>query len=419
MRDPVCGMDVDGEEARAQKLCGDYAGQGYFFCAAVCRQAFLMDPKRFVNRQEQSDLVGGGLSGTLRSFDPSDVKERLGHSGLLPWLEAAVRQNASDLFLSVGQPPTLKVFGSFRLLGDVSLREGHLARIVEALLPEPKLAQFKQGREVDMGLGVKDLSRFRVNAFREQNGIAIACRPIPMRVPSLQELKLPPIVEKLTHCSRGLILVAGPAGSGKTTTLAAFLDAINQREERHILTIEDPMEYVIPNRHSLIHQREVGLHTRSFADGLRNALRENPDVIVTGELRDMESVALAIRAAETGHLVLGTLHSGSAVQAVTRILGVFESALQPSIRVQLSQSLQAIIAQKLLNRRDGKGMVVATEALIATYAVRNVIQQNRIQELRSYLQCGSQEGMHTLEQSVRSLTDQGLVDAGETVTLLP
>lgn len=344
--------------------------------------------------------------------EPSEPSERLRHSGLLPWLEQAVRQNASDLFLSVGKPPTLKVFGSFVRLAEAPLTAERLTRMTEALLPEQKLAQFRKGREADMGLEVEGLSRFRVNAFQEQSGLVIAFRPIPLRIPTLSELKLPPIVENLTHCPRGLILVTGPAGSGKTTTLAAFIDAINRREERHIITIEDPIEYVIPDRRSLIHQREVGFHTQSFADGLRSALRENPDVIVTGELRDLESISLAIRAAETGHLVLGTLHSGSATQSITRILDVFEAALQPQIRTQLSQSLQAIIAQRLLKRRDGPGMVVATEVLIATTAVRSVIQQNRLQELRSYLECGAGKGMHTLERSVQTLVNQGSVEAG-------
>lgn len=401
MRDPVCGMDVSAEGAQAQGLYEDRAGRRHFFCAATCREVFLMNPERFAAPEEP--LAGPPA--------PSGNSEQLHHSGLLPWLEQAVRRNASDLFLSVGKPPVLKVFGSFRPLTEEPLTSERLTRITEALLPEPKLAQFRQGREVDMGLEVQGFSRFRVNVFQEQNGLVIAFRPISLRIPTLSELKLPPIVENLTHCPRGLILITGPAGSGKTTTLAAFIDAINRREERHIITIEDPIEYVIPNRRSLIHQREVGLHTHSFADGLRNALRENPDVIVTGELRDLESISLAIRAAETGHLVLGTLHSGSATQSITRILDVFEAALQPQIRTQLAQSLQAIVAQRLLKRRDGPGMVVATEALIATYAVRNVIQQNRLHELRSYLECGAGKGMHTLEQSVQTLVNQGLVEA--------
>ena len=401
MRDPVCGMDVSTEGAQAQRLYEDYAGRRYFFCTAVCREVFLMNQERFAPLEELS----------ARPPELSEDSEKLRRSGLLPWLEQAVKQKASDLFLSVGKPPMLKAFGLFKPLAEAPLTSERLTRITEALLPEPKLAQFRQDREVDMGLEVQGLSRFRVNAFREQNGIAIAFRPISLRIPTLSELKLPPIVENLTHCPRGLILVTGPAGSGKTTTLAAFIDAINQREERHIITIEDPIEYVIPDRRSLIHQREVGFHTQSFADGLRNALRENPDVIVTGELRDLESISLAIRAAETGHLVLGTLHSGSATQAITRILDVFEAALQPQIRTQLAQSLQAIVAQRLLKRRDGPGMVVATEALIATYAVRNVIQQNRLQELRGYLECGAGKGMHTLEQSVQTLVNQGSVGA--------
>ena len=281
--------------------------------------------------------------------------------------------------------------------------------MIEALLPEHKQEAFREGREVDLGLEVEGLTRFRVNIFRERLGNAMAIRPFPRRIPSLEELGLPPVLDGLTQAHRGLLLVTGPAGSGKTTTLAAFVDTINRREERHIITLEDPIEYVIPNQRSLIHQREVGLHTQSFADGLRSALREHPDVIVVGELRDADSTAMAIQAAETGHLVIGTLHSGRAVQTITRIVDVLDAQVQNQIRIQLAQSLLAIVSQRLLKRQGGPGMVVATEVLVESLAVRNVIRQNRLQELQSYMEAGGYAGMHTLDHSIRALLDRGVV----------
>lgn len=451
MRDVICGMDVIVEQAEQACLYEDYAGMRYYFCAETCRHVFLMEPGRFIQQpigavtghcelcrktihqgESASALnIGGntyqfccptcasvfvGRSNERKALDaatvipsPPSLSERLQRCGLLPWLEQTVRHNASDLFLAVGDRPTIKVFGSFKPLNDAPLTSQRLLEIIETLLPESKRALFQAGREVDIGMEIEGFSRFRINVFREQDGSAIAFRPVPQRIPSLGELGLPPIFESFTRCARGLILVTGPAGSGKTTTLAALIDAINQRDERHIITIEDPIEYVIPNKRSIIHQREVGLHTQSFTDGLRNALRENPDIIVVGELRDRESISLAIRAAETGHLVLGTLHSGTAIQSITRVLDVFEAELQGQIRVQLTQSLQAIAAQRLLKRRDGTGMVAATEVLIATLAVRNIIRQSRLQELRSYMEIGERNGMHSLDSSIQSLIKQGIV----------
>jgi twitching motility protein PilT len=451
MRDPICGMDIDAAQAEEAGLYADEAGVRYHFCAPACRDVFQMDPIR--RGEGRSAGTGTGrcelchkaigatevsptlsLRGTTYRFccptcaavfaDPSALdgartsaevrppdtpRERLQQTGVLPWLEQAVRENASDLFLSVGHPPTLKIYGTFKRLPDAVLSADRVGAIVRQILPESKRARFEEGREVDLGLAVDDLARFRVNVFLEQGGEAIAFRPLPWRIPTLDELGLPPVIRDLTRLARGLVLVTGPTGSGKTTSLAAFIDCINQRDERHIITIEDPIEYVLPSRRALVHQREVGLHTRSFADGLRAALREHPDVIVIGELRDLESITLAIRAAETGHLVLGTLHTGDTSQAMTRLLDVFDAASQNQIRIQLAQSLQAVIAQRLLRRRDGRGMVAATEVLIATPAVRNVVRQNRIAELRTYLETGGREGMHTLEQSVEALLQRGLV----------
>jgi twitching motility protein PilT len=262
---------------------------------------------------------------------------------------------------------------------------------------------------VDLGLDVESSSRFRVNVFRHLNGNSVAIRPLPYKIPTIEELGLPSVFSDLSHLTHGLILITGPTGSGKTSSLAAFLDMINRREEKHIITIEDPIEYIIPNQRSLVHQREIGWHIRSFADGLRSALRENPDIIVVGEMRDKETISLSIRAAETGHLVVGTLHSGTAMQAITRMLDVFEAGSQAQLRVQLSQSLQAICAQRLFKRVDQKGMIVATETLIATLALRTLIRENRIQEIRGYMETGQREQMHVLKQSIQFLVKKGFV----------
>ena len=449
MRDPVCGMEVTVEQAEGAGLYADEAGMRHHFCALACREVFLMNPSRFAELRRPSGRfcqlchkgigqteagsalavrgvtyqfccptcaavfvdrsVGQSRGPSVWLSAPETARERLGGSELLRWLEQAVKEQASDLFVSVGHPPTLKVYGSFRQLSDAVLTAEGVSAIVEQLLPDSKRAGFDEGREVDLALGVEGLARFRVNIFREQGGDAVAFRPLPWRIPTLDELSLPPVLRDLTRLSRGLVLITGPTGSGKTTTLAAFIDCINQRDERHILTIEDPIEYVVPSRRSLVHQREIGIHTHSFADGLRAALREHPDVIVVGELRDLESIALALRAAETGHLVLGTLHTGDTSQAVTRVLDVFDSVSQNQIRIQLAQSLQAVITQRLLKRRDGQGMVPATEVLVATPAVRNLVRQNRTQELRTYLETGGRDGMHTLEQSVQALFEKGIV----------
>ena len=336
---------------------------------------------------------------------------QLNECGLLFWLHEAVHLHASDLFLSDAEQPVFKIYGTFKRLIENVVTTEKLIKIINTILPLNKLKDFQDGQEVDMGLDVPGCSRFRLNIFRHQTGTTIAIRPIPYEIPEMRVLGLPPVFEDLARLKHGLILITGPAGSGKSTTMASFINQINQQEERHIITIEDPVEYYIAHQRSLVHQREVGLHTASFSDGLKSALRENPDVIVIGELRDLESIALAIRAAETGHLVVGTLHSGTSVQAITRLLDVFDVERQALIRVQLAQSLQAVCSQRLYQRSDRKGMVVATEVLIATLAIRNIIRQQRIYEIHGYMETGMQEQMHTFKQSIQVLINEKLVDA--------
>jgi twitching motility protein PilT len=337
------------------------------------------------------------------------VSASLEACGLLGCLKEAVAQKASDLFVSINESPTLKVDGGFKRLPQTAVTQERISEMIDVILSEAQKKLFSQGKEIDLALEAPGLSRFRVNVFKTSLGSALAFRPIPKTIPNIDELGLPPVLRELTKVTRGLILVTGPTGNGKSTTLAAFVDEINRRDEKHIITIEDPIEYVIAHQKSLVHQREVELHTRSFADGLKSALRENPDIIMVGELRDLESIGLAIRAAETGHLVLGTLHSGSTVQAITRILDVFESGLKGQIQTQLAQSLQGIITQKLLKRADGQGRIVATEVLIPTPAIRNLIRSGQLQQIKMYLEIGRKEGMHTLEQNIKELIAQGLV----------
>ncbi len=371
-------------------------GRVFKFCCASCEAVFLSK-----NISHLPAPVLPGLS--LEGFNPA-----------LSWLDQAVQQEASDLFLSVGEPPTLKIYGVFKKLDDKLLDHRTLEEFIHALLPEDKRKSFDEGHDVDLGFEIKGVSRFRMNIFRHHKGLSLAVRPLPLQIPSMEALNLPEVFRDLTRLKHGLILVTGPAGSGKTTSLASFIDAINRAEEKHIVTIEDPIEYVIQNQRSLIHQREVGWHTTSFADGLRSALRENPDIIVVGELRDLESIALALRAAETGHLVLGTLHSGSAVQALTRIIDVFDSARQPQILTQLAQSLQCICSQRLIKRVDRPGMALASEMLMVTLAISNIIRQNRINEIRGYMETGQAENMHTFRQSTEKLTRAGLINKEET-----
>jgi twitching motility protein PilT len=326
------------------------------------------------------------------------------------WMKEAIDRQASDLFLSTAEPPTLKVYNEFITLKDTPLSAQEILQIITEILPEKKLAEFHSGVDIDLGVDAEGLSRFRINVFRELHGDSLTLRPLPYRIPALNELGLPQVLTKLSHLNSGLILVTGPTGCGKSTTLAAMIEAVNQRAQKHIITIEDPIEYIIPSKRAIIHQREIGTHVASFADGLRSALRENPDIIVVGELRDLESISLAVTAAETGHLVLGTLHSGNAVQAITRLTDAFDSERQPQIRIQLSQSLQAVISQRLFKRRDKPGMAVATEVMIATLAMRTLIRENRIQEMHGYISTGAHEQMHTLEQSVEKMVNEGILD---------
>ena len=328
-------------------------------------------------------------------------------------LREAVARHASDLHVTVGVPPLIRINGALIKLDLPALGVDDTAQLFEEIVAEDRRVQFNQNGEIDFSYTVFGLSRFRVNAFRQRGSIAIAIRIIPERVPSLQELKLPDIVRELARKPRGLVLVTGPTGSGKSTTMAAMIDQINSERACNILTLEDPIEYLHRHRKSIINQREIGADSRTFANALRAALREDPDVILVGEMRDMETISIAVRAAETGHLVLATLHTGDAAQTVDRIIDVFPPYEQQQIRVQLSLTLQGIVAQQLLPRMDGNGRVAAVEVLVATPAARNLIREGKSHQLLSVIQTGAKSGMQSMDAALRDLCRSGIISDEE------
>lgn len=328
-------------------------------------------------------------------------------------LREAVARHASDLHVTVGVPPLIRINGALIKLDLPALGVDDTAQLFEEIVAEDRRVQFNQNGEIDFSHTVFGLSRFRVNAFRQRGSIAIAIRIIPERVPSLQELKLPDIVRELARKPRGLVLVTGPTGSGKSTTMAAMIDLINSERACNILTLEDPIEYLHRHRKSIINQREIGADSRTFANALRAALREDPDVILVGEMRDMETISIAVRAAETGHLVLATLHTSDAAQTVDRIIDVFPPYQHQQVRTQLSLALQGIVSQQLLPRRDGQGRIVAVETLVTTPAVRNLIREGKSHQILSVIQTGAKFGMLAMDTALRDLCRAGLIAEDE------
>ncbi|HGO9074750.1 TPA: type IV pilus twitching motility protein PilT [Neisseria meningitidis] len=324
-------------------------------------------------------------------------------------LAFGAKNKASDLHLSSGISPMIRVHGDMRRINLPEMSAEEVGNMVTSVMNDHQRKIYQQNLEVDFSFELPNVARFRVNAFNIGRGPAAVFRTIPSTVLSLEELKAPSIFQKIAESPRGMVLVTGPTGSGKSTTLAAMINYINETQPAHILTIEDPIEFVHQSKKSLINQRELHQHTLSFANALRSALREDPDVILVGEMRDPETIGLALTAAETGHLVFGTLHTTGAAKTVNRIVDVFPAGEKEMVRSMLSESLTAVISQNLLKTHDGNGRVASHEILIANPAVRNLIRENKITQINSVLQTGQASGMQTMDQSLQSLVRQGLI----------
>lgn len=327
-------------------------------------------------------------------------------------LTFAVKNRASDIHLSSGEPPLLRIDGDIKKLDHPPMTKEEVHTLLYDIMNENQRKTFEERRELDFSFELGDIGRFRVNVFMHRQGEAAAFRIIPTAIPSMEQLGLPPIIRDLCGREQGLVLVTGPAGCGKSTTLAAMIEHLNNTLEGHIITIEDPIEFVHKSRKCLIHQRELGSHTYSFVNALRSALREDPDVILVGEMRDLETIQLALTAAETGHLVLSTLHSPSAPQTVDRVIDVFPAAQQAQIRTQFADSMEAIITQRLLKKKGG-GRALALEILKGTPAVRNLIREKKTHQLPSVMQVGQKEGMQTMDMALLELVNEGMVTREE------
>ena len=320
---------------------------------------------------------------------------------------------ASDLHLTAGSIPSLRIDGDIQALNYRQLSSDEVRGLIYEILTDDQIKKFESSFELDCSYSVESIGRFRCNIFLQRLGVGAVFRYIPTGIKSMRELNLPNILKNIVSEKKGLICVTGPTGSGKSTTLAAMIDYLNETHAGHILTIEDPIEFVHENKKSIINQREVGVHTHSFKDALKAALREDPDIILVGEMRDFETMSLAITAAETGHLVFGTLHTMSAAKTVDRIIDSFPEEQQSQVRVMLSESLKAVISQSLLKKADGSGRVAAHEILINSNAVQNLIREGKTFQIKSTMQTSTASGMQTMESSVESLLSQGIINAEE------
>jgi twitching motility protein PilT len=320
------------------------------------------------------------------------------------------KENASDLHISAGEQPMARIYGEMRRIEVPLLSREDVHVMLYDILNDQQRKNFEEHHELDFSIELKNIARFRVNAFRQARGEAIVFRVIPSKILTLEELGLPKVLREVCKTERGLVLVTGPTGSGKSTTLASMIDVINNVLKGHIITIEDPIEFVHESKNCLINQRELGAHTLAFANALRSALREDPDIILVGEMRDLETISLALTAAETGHLVFSTLHTSGAPKTVDRVIDVFPAEQQEQIRAQFAESIEAIISQVLLKRRDGRGLVPALEIMIGTPAVRNLIRENKVAQLPSAIQTGQKFGMISLDQSLKDLVSRSIVE---------
>jgi twitching motility protein PilT len=324
---------------------------------------------------------------------------------LLNILTTAKERDASDIHLATGSPPIFRIYGELVPMQMGPLDKEQVEMLLYSVMTEDQQIEFKKNLEIDFAFMSHDC-RYRVNFFHSLRGFVAVLRHVPVRIRTLKELGAPSLFEKFTLLENGLILVTGPTGSGKSTTVAAMIHHMNQDQARHIITIEDPIEFVHSSQKSLINQREVGVHTHSFARSLKSALREDPDVIMLGELRDLETIHLALTAAETGHLVIGTLHTSSAAQTIDRVIDVFPSEDKPMIRMMLSNTLEAVICQTLVRTIDHSGRVAAYEIMVATHAIRNLVREGKTPQMNSLIQVGSKVGMRLMRDSVLELVNQ-------------
>ncbi len=351
--------------------------------------------------------TGQPTVGQPRSLEEAHIDELL---------YIVTEKGASDLHLSAGVEPVIRLDGQLMRLNYEKATPTITQRLIYDILTDEQIQKFETNLELDFSYSLHKVARFRVNVYRDKGAVAAAFRLIPARVPTIRELNLPPILEELTRRPRGLILVTGPTGSGKSTSLAAMINQINSERSCHIITVEDPIEYLHQHKFSIINQRELGQDTKSFAAALRSALREDPDVILVGEMRDLETIQLAITAAETGHLVFATLHTNNAAESIDRIVDVFPPGQQEQIRIQLANNLQAIISQQLLPRAGQPGRVPAIEVMIATPAIRNLIRENKTHQIHTMIQTSGQMGMQTMDQSLRDLYVKGWVTYEEAMS---
>ncbi len=324
-------------------------------------------------------------------------------------VQSAVEKNASDLHITVGIPPMLRINGQLIKYNDEILYSDDTEKLVRQLLSEKQFEELNEKGQIDTSYSRSGIGRFRVNAYKQRGSYAMAIRVIPLLVPTIDELGLPSIIKDISRTNRGLILVTGPTGSGKSTTLASMVNLINEEKNYHIITLEDPIEYLHRHNKSIVNQREIGTDTNSFSEALRSALRQDPDVILVGEMRDLDTISIALTAAETGHLVLSTLHTIGAAKTIDRIIDVFPPYQQQQIRIQLSTVIQAILSQQLVPKADGSGRVAAVEVMIATPAIRNLIREEKVHQIENAIQTGGKFGMKTMDKALLELYNGGII----------
>lgn len=330
--------------------------------------------------------------------------------GILEILELAIKSGASDVHLTVASPPIIRVNGRLKRLGEEKLTPEDAMRIIQEVLTPEQIEAFEAKGELDISYSNPGFGRFRVNVYKQRGSYSMALRVVALNIPSMDALRLPLVLKELATKQRGLILVTGPTGSGKSTTLAAMIDHMNQTRNEHIITIEDPIEYLHKHQLSIVNQREIGHDSHSFANALRAALRQDPDIILVGEMRDLETIGTAITAAETGHLVMSTLHTIGAAKTVDRIIDVFPPHQQQQVRVQLASVIEAVISQQILPKADGTGRVAAFEIMVANAAIRNLIREGKTHQIQNVIQTGSNQGMQTMDASLLELYKKRIID---------